>query len=164
MPVARNGNGHAESNGRCANSCCRNVSFGHRLAKVFLTVVVVFFVFTIGMGYGFKIGYLTAKGGYQKSFANYKMMQRPGIEGAIFRKDVPETTRLFGTIAKVDGNKITVVNNAAQETIVVSQTTTIILSETSEIGLSALKPGLNIVSSGLFNKDKQLDAQVIKVM
>lgn len=163
MPVARNGNGHAESNGRCINSCCRNVSFGHRLAKVFLTVVVTFFVFTVGMGYGFKIGYVVARGGYAKNSANIPMMKRFDNE-SFFRKNVSETTRLFGTITKVDGNKITVTNNAAQESIVVSQTSTVILSATSEIGLSSLKTGLSIVSSGLLNKDNQLEAQIIKVM
>lgn len=159
MPVART-NSHRETNSQCLNLCCRNVSFCHRLVKVFLSVVVAFFIFTIGLGFGFKMGYFgTNTNRYYKNAAGVKMMK-----GNLARPALTTVTRLYGTVSTIEGNKITVTNNAAGETIVISQLSTVIVSTESEMGLAALKPGINVVASGVLNKENQLEAQLIRVL
>ena len=72
--------------------------------------------------------------------------------------------RLFGTITKIEGNKLTVLDNAANEQIIVSGASTIIMTSSTEIGLSVLEPGQNIIIAGILNKDNAIDAQLISVL
>lgn len=166
MPVTRS-NGHAETNGQC-KVCCRNSSVVHRVLKVFLTAVVVFFIFVVGMGFGFKIGYFGMRSvQYVKTNPTaLNMMKKYDRDDRkdFLKGNLVAQSRLFGTITQIEGNKITVTNNAAQETVVLSQVTTVIVLGETEVGVASLKVGMNLVSTGVFNKDNQLEAQIIKIL
>ncbi len=71
--------------------------------------------------------------------------------------------RIFGAITKIEGNKITVMDNANQERILITQATTTIMSVSQEVGLKDLKVGQNINFTGQLNKDNQYEAVWIKV-
>lgn len=75
-----------------------------------------------------------------------------------------QNSQVFGVIKSINGNKITITNNAgASEIVVTSANTAIINNNGSQIGLSALKTGQNIVVTGYLNQNSQLQAYTIEV-
>lgn len=70
---------------------------------------------------------------------------------------------LFGAITKIDGNKITLVDNGGKEQVVVTASDTVIYGASGEISLSSLKAGQSIRAGGATNKDGQLSAKEIRV-
>lgn len=87
-----------------------------------------------------------------------RMMPNQPVE----QKAPTQIVRWFGNITQIQGNKITILDNAGQTQTVVSQSTTSIMSPTGEVGLATLKAGMNIVSVGTLNAENQLVATVIK--
>ena len=79
------------------------------------------------------------------------------------REDKTDVVRIFGTIVKVDGNMVTVLNNGAKEQVVVSTADTVIMSSSTEVGLSALKSDLGAVFVGSMNTENQLEAKLIQL-
>lgn len=75
-----------------------------------------------------------------------------------------KTTKLFGTVAKVEGNKITVTDNAGKEQVVLSLSSTTISNSIGEIGLQSIKIGQGLSIIGKTNKDKQVEAVLIRIM
>lgn len=171
--------------------CTCTKSTLHILLKIFLAMVVAFFVFIIGLAYGVRLDYLRSmngagsqlgmmryKSGYDTS-GNRRMMNvnnseekteiGPGMMLKFIGKNNEASesgvklTRLFGVVSKIEGNKISIKDNSAAEVAVLSQATTVITSTGIEIGLSSLKAGQNIVSYGTLNKDGQLEAKSIDV-
>lgn len=76
-----------------------------------------------------------------------------------------EMTKLFGTITKIEGNKITILDNSAKEAVVISESTTTIINSTGEISLSKLQVGQNIAAYSKPGKDdKAGEVKLIQVM
>jgi hypothetical protein len=71
---------------------------------------------------------------------------------------------MFGAITKNEGNKITIMDNADQEQVLVTQATTTIILINKEVGLKDLKTGQNINFVGQLNKDSQYEAVWIKIL
>ena len=151
--------------------CCDS-SWGGFLVKIFLAVVIILFVLCLTM---FVATRITRKGSVgsgcllgQQMIGNRAVVQQGGFleKGNEWgkRDDKASAVRLFGTISKVEGNKITIKDNGALEQVVLSQAGTVILSAEGEVGLSVLKTGVNIVSLGTYDKDNQLVAKVINVV
>lgn len=73
------------------------------------------------------------------------------------------TARIFGSIGKVEGAKITVIDNGAKERIVMSQSSTMISSSTGFLGLSLLKPGQTVMVMGKLAADGSVLADMIRI-
>jgi len=73
-------------------------------------------------------------------------------------------TRLFGVVTKIDGNKITVLDNGAKEQTFISQPETTIITATGEVGLSALKAGQNVILLQVKGEDKKLELKLVQVL
>jgi hypothetical protein len=73
-------------------------------------------------------------------------------------------TRLFGVITKIDGNKITILDNGAKEQTFLSQPATTIMTATGEVGLSALKAGQNVILLQEKGEDKKLELKLVQVL
>jgi hypothetical protein len=71
---------------------------------------------------------------------------------------------MFGAITKIEGNKITVLDNSNLEQILITQATTTIMSTLKEIGIKDLKEAQNINFVGQLNKDNQYEVSWIKVL
>ncbi len=73
------------------------------------------------------------------------------------------TSRIFGAITAIDGNKITVYDNGATDQPVLSLAETMIFSEGKEVGLKALSAGQDVVVNGTMNSENILEAVKITV-
>ena len=73
------------------------------------------------------------------------------------------TSRIFGTITAIDGNKITIYDNGGTDQPVLSLAGTIITSGGKEVGLKTLAAGDNIVVQGAMNADNVFEAKMIIV-
>jgi hypothetical protein len=93
-----------------------------------------------------------------------RMRFAPGMMGeGRFGQLSTSTARLSGTIAKIEGNKITVNDNSGNPSIVISQSDTLISTNGGEINLSALKIGQTLIAYGTKDANGQLQAQRIFV-
>lgn len=77
---------------------------------------------------------------------------------------VDDATNLFGVVTKVEKNLITLLDNSSNEQVVVSLSSTTIVAATGEVGLASIKEGQSLKIVGTMNADKQLEAQVIRVL
>lgn len=145
--------------------------------KFLVLVLVILFIFVLGYGLGkvkmaIKYGvfgsgtYLGSEWGMMGSnyFGN-SMMSRGewGMMSNWLGKDQKGAVKVFGTISKIDGNKITVLDNGGKEKIVLSVSETRIFSSSAEIGLAALKAGWSVSAVGSLDKDGQLQAKYISI-
>lgn len=71
--------------------------------------------------------------------------------------------QVFGVITKIEGNKITTLDNGAKEQVILSTSNTVISTVNGNVGLKALKLDQNIGAQGVLNKDGALEAQVIQI-
>lgn len=69
----------------------------------------------------------------------------------------------FGTITKVEGNKITFTDNGNKEGVVLSMTGTTIISDGSVATLSEIKSGQTLSAYGNLNAKSELEATWIEV-
>ncbi len=69
---------------------------------------------------------------------------------------------VFGSVTKVDGTKITVMDNGAKEQVVVSTSATVIYTSTGEAALSSLKAGQTVYVVAVTNNN-QMEAKTIRV-
>ena len=145
----------------------------HMVLKVIGGLVVLALVFGGGVAVGSEFGHRGERNGrlgmmgYQafgneKSFMGSNMMYRAFGDGEEGEKN--GRTTLFGTVVKVEGNKITFTDNAAKEQTVLSQTNTVIFTSAGEVGLSSLKAGQNIVVTQMTDKNNQTQVEEIDVM
>jgi hypothetical protein len=156
------------------SGCCNHLK-GFSFLRFFVLIAAVTFVFVCGICVGIKMDYLKMGGGecgmmgYSGAggeFGHNNMMvkffdgKNLGYASAAVRT---QDVRLFGAVTKVEGNMITITDNSAKEQVVLSQSNTIITATGTEVGLSAVKPGVNIVSVGAMNKDNQQLAKTIRI-
>jgi len=162
--------------GPCSSGCWCGKCIRWKLLKLFLCLAVAFFVFVCGLGVGVKMSYYKLGGAGNEGWGMVKYGEvgesgRPGMmiklmsaeEGAYGLTVQSHAIRLFGNITKIDGNKITVLDNSAKEQVILSQPETIITATGTEVGVASLKAGMNIVSIGAMNADNQLLAKTIRV-
>ena len=81
--------------------------------------------------------------------------------GFMIKREAP--VREFGVISKIEANQITILNNAAKEQVVLSQADTVIIASSTEVGLSVLEVGQDIIVVGTLDKDNALTAKVIDI-
>ena len=175
--------------GKC--SCCKR-SWVRILIKIVVLLMVLSIVGSIGFAMGARMGAgrrnisatfgARQMGGQQNTQVEYKAMGQVGnteqdgqgvtvsrLSNGVGFSGAPEMpglklNRLFGSITKIDGNKITVLDNGATNQTVVSSSSTIILMPTGEVTLSALKAGQNIECAGSMSKDGTFDAKSIQLI
>jgi hypothetical protein len=172
------GKRNAEHN--CGLYCpCGKMSVGHLIVKIFIAVSLIGLGLAIAMTvcyglskhriskshYGFSCGAETFQSRSIGAKAGSGTIMVSGSNVAYKAggemMDIPE--RIFGVITKIEANKITIKNNAAQEQLVVSQADTVIVSATTEVGLASLQVGQNIIVIGSYDKDKVLNARMISI-
>lgn len=154
--------------------CCIEHPVWKWILGIFFFLIAIFVVFSISSMIVFKF---QRSGGWDRG--NKLMMgnvtslcQKDGkcdCGGAGMMKgwgrsdDRSDVVRVYGTISKVEGNLITIVNNGAKEQVVVSAADTVIMSSSTEVGLSALKVGGGAVFVGSVNAETQLVAKLIQL-
>jgi len=163
-----------------SSKCCvAETSVGHFIIKMFLALVMIGFglviaiivVMNIGKGWKpackdyayFKTGAMQV--GMMGEKFEGKLMMRDGSNAMYkFTKEESELpVRIFGYVLNVESNRITVLNNAAEAQVVLSQADTVIISSSTEVGISALQTGQNIIIFGELNDDNQLTAKMINI-
>ena len=78
-------------------------------------------------------------------------------------KEEVKPVMIYGEILKVEGNKITILNNGAAEQVVVSLPETQISLSEKVVGISSLKEGQEGIFGGFYNKENQLEAKMIEL-
>lgn len=124
--------------------------------RVFFTLLILWLVFSFVFHFA---GFNRSKYGMMGN-GSYGSQMMGGYFGDDDYFD-GKGSQLFGTITKVEGNQITILDNSAAEQVITSTAKTMIFSADTEIGLSALKAGQNIV---IIQGKVPLEAKVIKVL
>lgn len=167
-----------EKNNKNLIGCCSDNSLSHFLMKIFFILVVIILIFMLGMCAGIKLSHLKSARGITKTFNMGALVSsgsyavgdfatEPDMlvdfvgQGCLSGKQA--VNRLFGTITGIEGNKITILDNANQKRIVLSQADTIITASGIEMGLSTLEVEQNIIVFGSLDKDGQLLAKIISL-
>ncbi len=171
------------ANHKCGTNCScswTKLSWGHLLLKIFLALVMIALALAISITVCYKLG-RDARGsntrfggmvcgqiGNQDRFGEEKgggVIMKGGTATIINAgKEIPPAPeRIFGNISKIEANQITIMNNAAQEQIILSQANTVIISSSTEVGLSVLQVGQNIIVFGSPNNEKLLEAKLIQI-
>jgi hypothetical protein len=151
----------------------------YKLLKLFLVVAVLLFVFCAGAASVVRMtrgpfsaqwkpgAMMSGQYGNSMFYGGSTMMGWGGNRGMMTTYDRQATQqswqRLFGTISKIEGNKITITDNAAMEGVVLSQQSTVIVANGVEAGLASLKAGQNVVVVYSLNQEKQMVAATISV-
>ncbi len=142
----------------------RHESMGSIIVKVTLVVLVAAAVFGVGVSAGIRAAFMRQVGVFNPAAVNSPVGLSERVGGMMGNWDRDShTTRLFGTITKVEANQITVLDNAAKTDMIVTSATTVITSSSTEIGLSSLKAGQNIVAVGVVNANNILEAKLIQL-
>lgn len=141
---------------------------GWWIAKLIILLLLLGLVFHLGSWSGRYRAYYRGYG-----YDGYGMMRPYGMMGmmggywngpAFGRGSVwsnPDSKSIFGTIRKIEGNMVTVRDNAGRETAVITISSTAIYTASGPISLSQLKPGWNIMAEGVM-KGNKLEASVIQ--
>jgi hypothetical protein len=176
---------HEHKDSACRQSCCHYWGKLSKFWKIFVSVVIVLVIFVAGIGVGVRCGHFREKGwGHEKGqfvmMGYYEMNGRgkqrgypfaqPGMMGRVWNQNpangIPQLgqDQLSGTITKIEGNRITITDNAGKEQVILSQSDTSIKSSTGPVSLTNLKTGANITAVGTLNATtKQLEAKWINV-
>ncbi len=154
----------------------------NRVLKVFIGIVLVMCIFLCGVACGAKLASMhqrfasftvgqQGKGVMVAGMAGERMMVRKG-DSMHFMQLQPVwkgegtmasgTVRLVGSISKIDGNKITVLDNGAKAQVVMSQAITMIRAATGMISLTNLKVGENVIVMGVTAEDGSVTARSIE--
>ncbi len=156
--------------------CCRKNTVWNVVLKLFLGVALFMLVFCMGAASVVRMtrgrmvhneagGYMMGAPGQGMMSGNMEMgwSDDRGMTRTMTRMDTIEWKRLFGSITKIEGNKITILNNAAEEQMVMSMQDTIIGLAGNEVGLGALKVGQNVVVVYQAGSEATLQAKTISV-
>lgn len=74
------------------------------------------------------------------------------------------TVRILGSVSKIDGNKITIVDNAAKNQVIMSQATTMIRSSAGVLSLLGLKVGQTVIVTGVATSEGVIEARFIDAL
>lgn len=154
------------SNSNCAAGPCGN----RRRRCWVMRFVMLLLIVSLAFGCGASFARHRLAGGYGDRYGMMGGRYGGGMMGGWFDRDGERgerngVTQVFGTISKVEGNKITLRNNEAKDQMVLSLATTVIVANGTEVPLSSLKADQNVVVMGAVNKDtQQVEARMIKVL
>jgi len=142
----------------------KHESFGGIVLKVLLIVIIGGSIFGVGVSAGIRAAIWRGLD-VPSPASRVAVMERATKEDESWGwgKDTQKMTRVFGAITKIEGNQITILNNAAKNEIVLSLSTTVITSSSTEIGIGALKAGQNIAALGALNANNMFEARLIQV-
>ncbi len=148
-------------------------SLGSMIVKITLVVMVGAAIFGVGVCAGIQAAFMRKVGIFNPTMmgsATSAVSSRVNMMDQVVREGEKEwfnresrSVRLFGTITKVEANQITILDNAAKNDMIVTLSTTIITSSSTEVGLAALKVGQNIVALGTVNPNNVLEAKMIQI-
>jgi hypothetical protein len=142
--------------------------------RIVIAILVLGIVFSAGFALGkassfFRYGIVGRDGQTDTSNVRYQMMNGDFGKVGVFmmgkwRAENKEgASRIFGSILKIEGAKITISDNGGKEQVVLSGSDTVIMTQSGEISLSNLKAGQTLTAFGKFNKDNQFEAETISV-
>lgn len=168
----------------CKEVCCGPRSMTYRVVRILVALFVLGCVFMAGAVSGIDIStrspwvksmrrnvpawvgaaptgdHFCAFGGGRACGKNYDLM--PMMYGlGLERKDGVNTENFFGTITAIDKNRVTILDNGAQEQVVLSQSNTVIFSTSTKISITELRTGQNIEGFGVRGDDGVITANVI---
>jgi hypothetical protein len=150
---------------KCGLGCPCGMSTDHLAVKTFLALAFIGLALAISITIVYKvIRRVNMVGGcfsttmMQSGGRNFMYGEKGGL---MMKKEAP--VREFGVISKIEGNQITIMNNAAQEQLVLSQADTVIVASSTEVGLSVLEVGQDIIVIGALDNDNVLTAKVIDI-
>ncbi|OGH65874.1 MAG: hypothetical protein A3B90_03160 [Candidatus Magasanikbacteria bacterium RIFCSPHIGHO2_02_FULL_41_13] len=141
-------------------------SFGGIVLKVLLVVIIGGAIFGVGVCAGIRATVwrgLAGTGVSSRTLMNSRTLASPAAMMGRLSKDDQKLSRVFGTITKIEGNQITVLDNAVKNQIILSLSSTIITASSTEVGVSSLKVGQNIAALGAANSDTLFEAKLIQV-
>ncbi len=172
------GSGNCCQNGS-SGSCSCHFPRGVRVIRAISCLVLAVVIFMLGMSVGMRVALRRASVGgqlgafhmarsnsaYGQPFAPRMMWRGTNEDGSLNGDTLGEasSTSWFGAITKIDGGNITIMDNAAKEDMITSQANTIIVSQTGEQPLSALKVGQAITAVGGVDASSTLEAAIIRV-
>ena len=160
------------------NCSFRKLSWGQFAVNLFIAlcfvsialVVSLLVVMNIGRGFdnGTKLKYTHKATGYTvyttKDGATRMVLTKDAIAGLQAIKDqmrAPE--RIFGTVLRVEGNQVIIWNNAAEEQVILSHASTMIFVSSTEVGITAIEEGQNVIILGLPDEEDNLIAKTISI-
>jgi len=152
----------------CWGDCCCKKFTWHSVSRIFLAIAVFLLIFVACLAAGIGREYHEGKN-FNRKYTGQGEFFKGGCVGqgliakSWARDENEKITVLFGEITKVEGNQITILDNGAKEQLILSLTDTHIVSGTTEVGLSYLKAGQGAIFTVVSNKDKQLEAKLIKL-
>jgi hypothetical protein len=73
------------------------------------------------------------------------------------------TVRLVGSITKIEGNRLTIVDDAAKEWIVLFGSTTKIFTQAGDGTLASLRVGQSMMVNGVMGQDGSLTAMMARL-
>lgn len=168
---------NTEKNSEKFADCCGNKHSWHsRKHKGFWLVVLIFLIigsiFCFSFGFGsrhisksFKASYYPMMGIGRGGMMSWNINGNFPAEGMMRgwqEFNQKNAVQIFGVISKIEGAKITVVDNGNEEKIINSVSDTRIISITGQASLSVLKAGQNISALGEM-RDNQLQASFIRI-
>jgi hypothetical protein len=139
------------------------------LRAFFWALIVLGFVLAVGAGVETarfanqqRLAMKYAKAGYaiQPTGGGFRAFPRMIYRATVVKDN---SIKLFGEIKMVEGGKITILNNAAEEQVVISKSNTQIYLDSKIAGISSLKEGQSGFFVGEYNKDGVLEAKVVDV-
>jgi hypothetical protein len=156
--------------GGMAGKCCKS-RIAHLICKIVFVLVIVGLIclafrchhnrFDRDMKFG-GFGMMTTQAiPADVTVPAFGMM---GFEKGRWGEEGKDMVKLFGVITKIEGNKITVLDNGAKEQAFLSQPETTIMTATGEVGLSTLKAGQNVILLQKKCEDKQLKLELVQVL
>lgn len=168
----------------CKEVCCGPRSTTYRVVRILAALLVLGCVFMAGAVSGIDIStrspwvksarrnvpawvgaapvgdHYCAFGGGHACGKNADMM--PMMFGlGMDRADGARTENFFGTVTAIEKNRITILDNGAQEQVVLSQSNTVIFSTSTKISVTELRTGQNIEGFGVRGDDGVITANVI---
>lgn len=165
--------------------CSRRSSWWSILLKVILALFALGMVFLGGLCCGLAISRLHPRMGgnlYQQEARPFgtTMFRAPmheqewDFEKRLFRreevredrelKNTTSTVQFFGSITRIEGGRITILNNGAQEQAILSQADTVISAQGKAVGISQIVVGQTMSGAGTANADGSIAAKVIWIM
>ena len=169
---------HHEEGACCGGICKCCKCFKHPIVRIIFKIVFILIIVAL-ICLAFSRGFHHGRFGNEMKFGGCGMMNSQtvpavtcagagmmGFEKGVWgeEKEGKDMAKLFGVITKVEGNKITVLDNGAKEQTFLSQPETTIMTSAGEVGLSALKAGQNVILMQGKGEDKQLKLELVQVL
>lgn len=162
-------------------ACGRRRSWGWRVVHALVLLLLLAIVYLAGMASGAALGRMRTQRINGVSGSRVGMMAAPfgasdrlavgmpiggwmekrptNLDGRM--ETTSSTTPFFGSVARIEGNRIVILNNGAQEQVVLSQAQTVILFADREVGLSSVTVGQMVRGVGVTNADATVTAKAI---